>query len=78
MADSEGDVLELPIALRSTDAKDDEKDDAELSADAIKAALEKSDWNVPSAARTLGLSSRYALYRLMKKLGIEGRSPSDR
>jgi DNA-binding NtrC family response regulator len=37
----------------------------------IRAALARHDGRVAEAARTLGLSSRYALYRLMKKHGIE-------
>ncbi len=42
----------------------------EPTADEIRAALAASDGKVPSAARALGLQSRYALYRLMKKHGI--------
>lgn len=42
----------------------------------IRAALQRHDGRVAEAARTLGLSSRYALYRLMKKHGIESDSSS--
>jgi two-component system nitrogen regulation response regulator GlnG/two-component system response regulator HydG len=45
-------------------------------ADAIRAALAKHEGRVAEAARTLGLSSRYALYRLMKKYGIDAETPS--
>ena len=44
----------------------------EPTADAIRAALAENAGSVAAAARALGLSSRYALYRLMKKHGIEG------
>jgi DNA-binding NtrC family response regulator len=44
--------------------------------DEIRAALAKHDGRVAEAARTLGLRSRYALYRLMKKHGIDGDVPT--
>jgi len=44
-------------------------DKTEPTADAIRDALAKG--GVTDAARKLGLTSRYALYRLMKKHGIE-------
>ena len=34
-------------------------------------SLAAADGNLSKAARALGLSSRYALYRLMKKHGID-------
>jgi DNA-binding NtrC family response regulator len=37
----------------------------------IRAAIEKENGNVRYAAEALGLSSRYALYRLLRKHGIE-------
>jgi len=48
----------------------------EPGADEIRAALVRSDGRVAEAARTLGLSSRYALYRLMKKHSIEPDIPT--
>lgn len=42
----------------------------------IRAALQRHDGRVAEAARTLGLSSRYALYRLMKKHGIDADAPT--
>ena len=43
----------------------------EPSEDDIREALAHADGNVARAAAALGLSSRYALYRVMAKLGIE-------
>ncbi len=45
---------------------------ADLSEDVIRKSLERHDGKVARAYRELGLKSRYALYRLMKKYGIEG------
>ena len=42
---------------------------ADLTADVIREALERTG-SVSEAARELGLKSRYALYRIMKKRGI--------
>ena len=66
MSESHGDVIEVPSELR-TAAASTEQD--------IRAALQRHDGRVAEAARTLGLSSRYALYRLMKKHGIDADSP---
>jgi two-component system nitrogen regulation response regulator GlnG/two-component system response regulator HydG len=41
-----------------------------IDADAIRAMLERCDHNVAESARQLGLPSRYALYRLMRKHDI--------
>jgi transcriptional regulator of acetoin/glycerol metabolism len=41
----------------------------------IRAALVRHQGRVAEAARTLGLSSRYALYRLLKKHGIDPDAP---
>lgn len=41
--------------------------------EAIEAALRSSDGNISAAARELGLSSRYALYRFMQRHGLAGR-----
>ena len=42
----------------------------EMSADEIVECLDRNDHNVANASRELGLKSRYALYRLMRKHGI--------
>jgi DNA-binding NtrC family response regulator len=45
--------------------------DPEPAADEIRAALAAENGNIVRTARALGLSSRYVLYRLMRKHGIE-------
>jgi DNA-binding NtrC family response regulator len=47
----------------------------EPGADEIREALRAQQGRVTHAARALGLSSRYALYRLMKKHGIDSDPP---
>ncbi len=42
-----------------------------LTPEAVKAALDLHGGSVSAAAKALGLKSRYALYRLMKKLAVE-------
>jgi DNA-binding NtrC family response regulator len=42
----------------------------EPSAEEVRASLEQHQGNVTRAAQALGLSSRYVLYRLMKRYGI--------
>jgi two-component system nitrogen regulation response regulator GlnG/two-component system response regulator HydG len=49
----------------------------EPSADEVRAVLAQQSGNVTRAARALGLSSRFALYRLMTKLGIGARDDSE-
>lgn len=46
--------------------------EGDISEEAIRLCLERHDGKVTRAYRELGLKSRYALYRLMKKHGIEG------
>jgi transcriptional regulator of acetoin/glycerol metabolism len=43
----------------------------EPTAEAIRACIHREEGNVRRAAHALGLPSRYALYRLMRKHGIE-------
>lgn len=43
---------------------------AEPTAEEVREALRQQQGSVTRAARELGLSSRYALYRLMRKLGV--------
>jgi two-component system nitrogen regulation response regulator GlnG/two-component system response regulator HydG len=47
-------------------------DPEQLDAEAVRKALSDADNNVSAAARALGLSSRFVLYRLMKRVGVEG------
>ena len=47
------------------------RDPAELSPEEIRAALERHEGNQSRAFRELGLSSRHALYRLIKRYGID-------
>jgi DNA-binding NtrC family response regulator len=72
MRDSEGDRLELsePLVARSEGGRPSEVG-REPSADEIRAAMEQAGGNVRRAARALGVSSRYALYRLLKRHGID-------
>jgi transcriptional regulator of acetoin/glycerol metabolism len=81
MAESEEDTLTLPEsereATRSTPPKEgaESRDPAsaeEPTLDAIRAALASAKGSVTRAAKALGLTSRYALYRLMKKHGVDG------
>jgi two-component system nitrogen regulation response regulator GlnG/two-component system response regulator HydG len=70
MAASPSDViaLELPVlASRSTPLPAS----PEPTAEAIRACIHREDGNVRRAAHALGLPSRYVLYRLMRKHGIE-------
>ncbi|MCB9685029.1 MAG: sigma-54-dependent Fis family transcriptional regulator [Alphaproteobacteria bacterium] len=45
-------------------------DPESLDADALRAALEAAGGNVTRAASDLGLSSRYAMYRLLRRAGV--------
>lgn len=45
--------------------------EAEPSVEAVQAALAEAKGSRAQAARTLGLSSRFVLYRLMKRYGLE-------
>ena len=69
MAGSPGNTVLLTDELR----QEGRARDAEPTAAELRAAL-KNAGSVQSAARALGLKSRYALYRLMKKHGIESDS----
>lgn len=67
MGQSEGNTIE-GIATAQSDASVP----AEPSADQVRASLADQSGNVAAAAKALGLSSRYVLYRLMKRHGIAG------
>jgi two-component system nitrogen regulation response regulator GlnG/two-component system response regulator HydG len=78
MASSRGDRVALTDDVRaeidaghedeiaSTESSAEDEPDA----DAIRAAIASAGGSITKAARALGLTSRYALYRLMKKYGI--------
>lgn len=66
VAFSDGVKEEIDIApVANTPSEDD------LSAENIRACLERHDGKVSRAWKELGLKSRYSLYRLLKKHGIE-------
>jgi DNA-binding NtrC family response regulator len=50
---------------------------SELTATEVRACVEREKGNLERAAQLLGLSSRFALYRLMKKLGISAATGGD-
>ena len=58
-------IAAAPLPTIESDTSRPEPSEAE-----IRAALSAQSGSVPKAARALGMSSRYALYRLMKKMGI--------
>jgi two-component system response regulator HydG len=75
MAASTRDVVGLPEDMRGEPAEDEgagARVEEDPTAEQVRGALEQAKGNVTRAARSLGLSSRYALYRLMKRHGIEG------
>lgn len=65
---------ELRNALASSVAGDESQarppEVQELDAEQLQAALHATNGNVTNAAKRLGLSSRYTLYRLMRKHGL--------
>jgi two-component system response regulator HydG len=78
MSESEDDTVALPAELRPKERAFSEpairlpkEPVAEPTADEIKTQLELAEGNITQAARALGLSSRFALYRLMKKHGMD-------
>jgi two-component system, NtrC family, response regulator HydG len=74
MAGSTGDAVRLTDDVREETldepAEGDASSSAEPTLEQIRDALEREGQSVTRAARALGLSSRYALYRLMKKHGL--------
>lgn len=70
VAGSAGDAID---AVEAAEPPVDEARATEVSADAVRAALAEQEGNMTRAAAALGLPSRFVLYRLMKKLGIEGK-----
>ena len=75
LAESRGKVVELtPGVERRLSPVEDSAVTAplEVSREQIEAALARARGNVTRAARELGLKNRFVLYRLMKKLGVDG------
>jgi two-component system nitrogen regulation response regulator GlnG/two-component system response regulator HydG len=76
MAASEGDTIEWTDRLSDRPAARSDPPaarsprNAEPAEEEIRKALAQAEGNVARAAKALGLSSRYALYRVMSKLGI--------
>ncbi len=75
MAGSTGDILVLTDEVRRESQANVQA--AEPGVEQIRAAVAAANGSVKDAARALGLKSRYALYRLMKKNGIEGDAASE-
>lgn len=63
-------TLERELPMSAPESAPAER--AELTREQVVAALERHGWNKNKAWRELGLPSRYSLYRLLKKLGIDG------
>ncbi len=81
MAASSADAVEwaddlahsAPVSAEGAERPDDAGPVVEPSAEEIRTCLASHHGNVSRAAKALGLSSRYALYRLLKKHGIDAR-----
>jgi two-component system nitrogen regulation response regulator GlnG/two-component system response regulator HydG len=73
VAESRGDSVELTagVAQLLAQAAPDPAAAAEIGRAQIEAALSAAQGNVTRAARALGFKNRFALYRLMKKLGVD-------
>ena len=75
MAGSTGDILVLTDEVRRESQANVPA--AEPGVEQIRAAVAAANGSVKDAARALRLKSRYALYRLMKKHGMEGDPPGE-
>ena len=72
MRESPGDVVECPQGFGPDEASDTRPPEPTgPTADEVRASVREADGNLSEAARALGLPSRYALYRLIKKHGID-------
>ncbi len=72
---SKGRYIACSDAVRDDIVRDEPEpaaDPEDIDADALRRCLERHDGKVARAYKELGLKSRYAMYRLMKKYGIEG------
>lgn len=73
LAETRGDVVDLTsgVAQRLAEATP-ARASGEIGRAEIEAALSAAHGNITRAARVLGVRNRFALYRLMKKLGVNG------
>jgi len=72
MAGSAGDVVVLTDEVAAELPRDDARAPRELTASEVQACVASEKGNLERAAKRLGLKNRFALYRLMKKLAIDG------
>jgi two-component system nitrogen regulation response regulator GlnG/two-component system response regulator HydG len=78
LAESRGDRVELTSGVAHQLARAAPPPaTAELGRAQIEAALAAAHGNVTRAARALGVKNRFVLYRLMKKLGVDGSDTPD-
>jgi DNA-binding NtrC family response regulator len=82
MYEATGDAIQAPwagasglAALKPQPSPRRPEPGSEPTVPQIRAALDSADGSVTKAARGLGLSSRFALYRLMRKHGIRADAP---
>jgi MoxR-like ATPase len=71
MAESPGDVVVASEPVLAMASAAEAHAGPGPDAAAVRAALAQQDGSMTRAAAALGLSSRYALYRLMKRLGMD-------
>ena len=75
VAESCGEALTVPAAVRASHEPDATSSPppaaSEPTAEDLRLALKREEGSVSRAARALGMSSRYAMYRLLRKHGIE-------
>jgi two-component system nitrogen regulation response regulator GlnG/two-component system response regulator HydG len=75
MSESTGDIVELPRSLKPPPVEQTPRMPRPRTptptAEAVREAIGASGGNVVEAARVLGVSSRFVLYRLMKRYGID-------
>jgi transcriptional regulator of acetoin/glycerol metabolism len=78
LQESTGKKLVLSEEMRSSLPREEEPGPREVPGpQAVRDALAASGGNLAHAARSLGLSSRFALYRLLRKHGIDPRAPGE-
>jgi two-component system nitrogen regulation response regulator GlnG/two-component system response regulator HydG len=71
IAASLSDRLELPPRTKTSRVESLSRSTARVGPEEIRVALAARDGNVERAAADLGLPNRFALYRLLKKHGLE-------
>src|SRR5207248_2745561 len=70
LLDGPRNVSSAPVSHPSRPSPSRSSPAAPVSAEALEAALVASGWRLDRAWRDLGLSSRYALWRLMRRHGV--------